>query len=184
MSLPAGSCGCRDDIPCCVWDTLQTPWMEDYRSFLADNFVEAPDGMFTPRDPSHNHYRHFGLRRDGRLWLTSDDVLYLYSSSAREEYSVRTKAYFLIRNSSHNLLPTEGGGLLLYRRTKNFNRNKERPVCPLVYVCRDSEAESVRGMGPSGVCCVVSDGTFTFLKVRRMEELDFEICDKLRKGTG
>lgn len=138
-------------------------------------FERTSSGMFVPLDASENHYRHFGRREERRLLLTEDDVLYLYSQEPLEEYSTRTKAYFFLRNACYNVLPCEGG-LLLFRRHKDFNRNKDAPLGRLVYVDRDdciADAEE-------GVCCVLSEHVFTFLRVAEAD-LNFELPEKLNK---
>lgn len=148
-------------------------------SFM-EGFIADSD-RFVPKDRSQNQYRHLGLRKDGILYLSKEEILYMYDHKAKDEYCVKTKAYFFVKNSCYNLLPTEGDEFLLYRRHKDFNRNKDKPLYPFVYVERDECIEDVTKRIPKGICCVVSDGVFTFLKNTEIEELSFETSDKLNK---
>ncbi|AFM98660.1 hypothetical protein EHEL_071340 [Encephalitozoon hellem ATCC 50504] len=151
------------------------------RSEFLEMFEKTDGGLFVPKDQSQNWCRHFGMKRGKVLYLCEEDVLYLYDREAKTEYPVRAKAYFFVRNSCYNLLPDEGGRLLLYKRHKNFNRKKDRPICPMRYVLRDEYIEDISLDTKDEVVCVLSDDVFTFLRVKEIERLDSETPESLKK---
>jgi hypothetical protein len=153
--------------------------MEGFDSFL-DGFERTGDGFYIPRDASHNHYRHYGIRRDGKLLLVDDEVLFLYDPVPREYYPLRTKAYFHVRNSFYNLLPSESGKFMLFKKTKDFNRKKDRPTSVLRYVHRDN---AVGIDAEDEVLCILSDAVFTFMRSKRIRELDSTTDNKLKKAS-
>ncbi|KAL7347345.1 hypothetical protein P7C65_07s2g11450 [Encephalitozoon intestinalis] len=151
--------------------------------FLA-KFEEMEDGTFTPKDQSQNWCRHFGVKKDKRLHLYPEEMLYLYDRNPKEEYSVRTKAYFFIRNNCYNLLLGEDGRFLLYRRHKNFNRKKDKPICLMRYVHRDEWMEDSTKDIVDESFCVLSDDVFTFLRIRKVLKLGMDTPENLRKWDG
>lgn len=151
------------------------------RSEFLKMFEKTKTGMFVPKDQSQNWCRHFGMKKDKALYLCEEEVMYLYDREVKEEYPVRVKAYFFIRNSCYNLLPDEGNRLLLYKRHKDFNRKKDRPICPMRYVSRDECIEDISLGIKDEALCVLSDGVFTFLKIKGIEKLDNGTPESLKK---
>lgn len=164
----------------CVDGSVHASPMEGDRG-LPTGIVRGEDGMFVPEDQSQNWCRHFGVKRDKTLYLCEDEVLYLRDREPREEYSVRTKAYFFIKNNCYNLLSAEGGELLLYKKHKHFNRKKDKPVCVMRYVSMDERGEGFGKGKEDEALCVMSDSLFTFLRVRRVGGLSLSTPNKLRK---
>jgi hypothetical protein len=151
--------------------------MRNLDAFL-EGFTRTADGHYIPKDASHNYYRHYGIKRGGELLLTEDEVLFLYDPMAKESYSLRTKAYFHIRNSFYNLLLDESSRLRLFKKTRDFNRKRDTPVSSLRYVHRDDKVDAE---DEDEVLCILSDTVFTFMRSRRVRKLDFSTDEKLRK---
>ncbi|UYI27300.1 hypothetical protein J0A71_05g11590 [Encephalitozoon cuniculi] len=150
-------------------------------SELHKGFRKTGSGMFVPRDQSQNWCRHFGVRKDKTLYLREEEVLYLRDKEAKEGYPTKTKAYFFVKNSGYNLLPGEGGRFLLYRKHKDFNREKDKAICLMKYVSRDECIQDVCKDAGDEALCVLSDDVFTFLKIRRVERLDSSTPEGLKK---
>lgn len=142
-----------------------------------DKYTQIED-MYLVNNPSANYYRHFGLKKDGKLYLTKNEMLYLADPDPKEEYDLNTKAYFYIKNSFYNVLTTESGELLIYKKTSHFNRKKDLPISSLKFVNK----ENTVNFNEDTIFCILSEKIFTFLKAEKIESLSLETTSNLFKN--
>ncbi|KAM0672210.1 hypothetical protein CWI42_081330 [Ordospora colligata] len=150
------------------------------------SLVKAVDGQMEPENQSDNWCRHFGTKTKGRLVLNAHEVEYLNGNN-ESNCCIMTKAYFFIKSNCCNLLLDLNGDFMLYKKHKNFNRKKDKPMCSMKFVGSDDAARDAIGC-IGGILskeslgfCVLSESQFTFLKVTKMECLDMKTPLKLKK---
>lgn len=142
-----------------------------------EKFTEE-GGEYVPKDQSDNSYRHFGIKRGRRLYLSHDELLYLYSRHPPEPCTLRTRAYFELKNDDKNVLCDEAGSLRVYHRTKHFRRDEASPIGVLEYRHRDDEFLAV---SERSIVCVTGEDTFCFIDLEPVESLCFETDTNLYK---
>ncbi|KAI4291612.1 hypothetical protein PAPHI01_0886 [Pancytospora philotis] len=149
----------------------------DFQTFLAQ-FERAGD-LFVPRQQNANEYRHYGMKRGSRLYLSADDLLHLYSKTPPAGCSLGTRAYFELRNSQLNLITDPSGeAVRVYERTKHFRREAAPAIGALVHRNRDDEfVPPVEDT----VACVMGADAYCFLHLRPVESLSFVLDRKLHK---
>lgn len=156
----------------------------DFDTFLKD-FTKI-DQMYLPKNPSLNHFRHFGIRSDNGILLNYSEVLYLFDRNVKniKNPPLELKTYFELKNNDFNILQ-EGEEQLIYRKTKHFNRKKEDPYGELVYVEKDEnilkyildlneDKKTVFAVKGKKDCCLV--------EVRSLTSLSKEITSKMHKS--
>lgn len=147
-----------------------------------ETFKEGFDreaGLYVPRDPGNNDYRHFGTKKDKKLCLSHDELLYLYSKNPPDPCTLDTRAYFELKNSGNNVLRDEHGRLCVYRKTKHFRRNEAPPIGILEHRHRDDRLAAVNS---DTIACVMGEDTFCFIALRPVGDLSLETSPNLYKS--
>lgn len=106
----------------------------NFISYVNENFTKTNDG-YIPKDQSQNYLRHFGCKKDKKLFLNLIEIFYLYSLKY-DDYKdiIRNNVnknnilmYFALKQYDYNIIQIDNR-LLLYNKSKDFNRNKDIPL--------------------------------------------------------
>ncbi|ORE00525.1 hypothetical protein A0H76_237 [Hepatospora eriocheir] len=111
----------------------------NFRSYVDKNFIKY-DFMYHPIIYT-NKMRHYGIKIRGRLFLSYVEVLYLFVEenitfdNRRKLVSYlndsRLLIYFKLKENSFNVLQLNND-LLVFNKTKDFNRNTTLPIYKLL----------------------------------------------------
>ncbi|KAI5168704.1 hypothetical protein PAEPH01_0350 [Pancytospora epiphaga] len=137
--------------------------------------------FYVPKNLGDNSYRHLGLKIGSKLMLDSDEIRYLYSRAPLDNFSMRSKAYFELKNSDMNILRVceEDENLFyVFNKTKHFCRNKEVPLAVLKYFDKD---ECVTLVDIDTVAGILGRDTHCFVKLRPVLKLSTETPSGLYK---
>lgn len=148
-----------------------------FERFL-DGFIQEC-GYYIPIDTSDNNYRHFGCKKDKKLYLSHTELLYLFSHELSEEADLETRMYFDLKNAGANILQRELNGIqYVYRKTKHFNRDKDNHIGILELKKRDDKF--VYEM-ESKVIAIKGENTVCFIETNPIEDLNFILNANLYK---
>lgn len=148
-----------------------------FAAFL-ENFVQQGE-YYIPKNQGCNEYRHCGMKKDKVLYLSLDDVRFLYSKTPPEACSLRTRAYYELRHMGLNIIKNpQDESISVYERKKHFRRDLAEPLGRLVFAGRDDIFEANQ---ENTIMCVTSDDAYCFIKVEPIDKLSFTIDRKLYK---
>ena len=140
----------------------------NFEEFLEKEYDED-GGMYVPKNPSENVYRHYGVKLGSQLRLNRLEVSHLFSpnfedSSNGESGDMLARGYFELRSHGYNVLwDADGARMRLYPRTKHFNRKTDEAMGELAFRPRDGRLEPLDGRtvlgvsGDSSVCYIVGE---------------------------
>lgn len=151
--------------------------LDDLPEEYMSKFIFA-SGYYIPKDRSDNRYRHFGTVRDGALYLSPNELRYLFSSEPPAGCSLETEAYFELKNSDANILAGGDGKHRIYNKTKHFNRNKDSPLGLFEFRERDDEFVVIEEKTVVGV---KGEDTVCFLRLMPLDKLDSSLNVNLYK---
>lgn len=152
----------------------------DFESFL-NEFIEE-DGLYKPKDPSFNHYRHYGQRKNNSILFEYKEVLYMFDKEIKPK-DLDLKIYFELKNNGYNVLLKDDIPMI-YNKTKHFNRDKDSPLATLCTIHKDSDVltqfSKLKTIGKT-VFSIKGNDDFCLVESECLEFLNKETDVKMKK---
>ncbi|KAM0675682.1 hypothetical protein GVAV_001050 [Gurleya vavrai] len=116
--------------------------LQKFSDFL-QLFIQE-DNFYIPKDMSHNHYRHFGIKKNKKLFLYIEDVFYLFNIEQNllndiyqdKKHISIFRVYFYTRSRGFNLF-RNFDCYEIFIRTADFNRNHAKKLADMYFVMKD-----------------------------------------------
>ena len=159
----------------------------EFNNWLNDNFIENDDDLYMAKDQGNNFYRHFGQRKDKKLFLDYFEVVYLFCKEkglTKDHFSilfVRNEVlnnfcvYYDIKEAKYNILQPHNQ---IYIKIKDFNRNSSKSIGNLKYVKHNEKIRFDEKMNIFGITHLEKHA---IIKCRKITELSFDTPENLFK---
>ncbi|KAI5149000.1 hypothetical protein ENBRE01_0662 [Enteropsectra breve] len=150
--------------------------------------LDGIENYYAICNPSDNRLRHFGVMINGRLIVDSEERSIILSKDQPEHCSLRTKAFWELKENDYNLLVHGIESLeglkkqvihrQLYIKTKHFNRKVDPALGAFFYKSKkDVVSLEIKKL----FICVLGDESYCFLRFKPISKLSFKVNHKLLK---
>ncbi|EED44455.1 F0F1-type ATP synthase, subunit c/Archaeal/vacuolar-type H+-ATPase, subunit K [Enterocytozoon bieneusi H348] len=155
--------------------------LNEFQQFLQLHFIKICKNMYIPYDQSQNYLRHYGQKYNNTIVLSFVEIVYIFclKKLGNDIFNVeKIKSilcelrlgeltniiiYFILKNNGYNII-FNFSSLYLFKKHKNFNRNKDKPI-GLFSIVKPTSKVIFQIPYEDQIVCVKQHDTFCFLKL-------------------
>lgn len=155
--------------------------LNEFQQFSQLNFIEICKNLYIPYDQSQNYLRHYGQKFNNTIVLSFIEIVYIFCSKKLGNNIVNVEKiktilnelhlekltniiiYFILKNNGYNII-FNFSSLYLFKKHKNFNRNKDKPI-GLFSIVKPTNRVIFQTPYEDQIVCVKQDNAFCFLKL-------------------